>query len=403
MHSDRIAVKSMSNNAAAGPYPLAVNPYFSMILLLSLALWFHRCKPVQDDPHPLLTALHSENPAIKKVMRQPDAHEIQVIFSRINRQGDQITFTDFGYQVDNDRYFYPASSVKLPIAVLALEKLNSIDTLNRDTRFFVEGDTVVTSFAEDISRVFAVSDNEANNRLMEFLGQDAINEGILEKGAGPIRISHRLGVHSDDVVTKPLLIYLNDSTTAPTHPIFNTAPKPLSLQHIQKGRGYYEDDTLHSGPFDFSLKNYYPLTTQHEVLKRVIFPQAFPEEQRFHLSDGQRQFLLNAMQTLPREAGYNEASYQDGYAKFFIIGDSPDRKPGYLHIFNKAGWAYGTLTDCAYIQDTENGVEFLLSATILVNPNGIFNDDDYAYEETGIPFLAALGRVLYDMELQQAK
>ncbi|TNF75022.1 MAG: hypothetical protein EP302_02375, partial [Bacteroidetes bacterium] len=58
-------------------------------------------------------------------------------------------------------------------------------------------------------------------------------------------------------------------------------------------------------------------------------------------------------------------------------------------------------TDCAYIKDWESGVEFMLTATILVNGNGIFNDDQYEYDETGIPFLAALGRGLYQYELQQ--
>ncbi|NNF19140.1 MAG: hypothetical protein HKN61_05140, partial [Flavobacteriaceae bacterium] len=46
-------------------------------------------------------------------------------------------------------------------------------------------------------------------------------------------------------------------------------------------------------------------------------------------------------------------------------------------------------------------IEFLLTATILVNENGIFNDDQYEYEEIGIPFLAALGRGIYEFEQQQ--
>ena len=65
-----------------------------------------------------------------------------------------------------------------------------------------------------------------------------------------------------------------------------------------------------------------------------------------------------------------------------------------IRIHNKVGLAYGTLTDVAYITDRENGVEFLLSATILVNENQIFNDNQYEYEEKGIPFLAELGRLI---------
>lgn len=356
------------------------------------------CEEDTNAGDPLVMALSSGEPKIKRVMDQPDAYEIQVLFTRIDHSKDSIHLTDYRYQVTNENYFYPASTVKFPIAVLALEKLNEIDTLNRNTRYFVEGDTVETTFARDILSVFAVSDNEANNRLMELLGQDAINNGLAMKGVSPVRISHRLGFHSDDVTTRPLLIYMNDSTTSPTKPTVNTPPVPLHLNKIRKGRGYYDLDSLYLEPFDFSMKNYYPIEAQHGVLKRVIFPETFPEEQQFHLSGDQRSFLLNAMQVLPRNAGYDANEFYDGYCKFFMFGDTHDPIPDTIKIYNKVGFAYGTLTDCAYIHDTEHEVEFLLTATILVNQNGIFNDDLYEYDEIGIPFLAALGRELYKIE-----
>ncbi len=334
-------------------------------------------------------------------MARPDYFEVQIIFSRINRKNNPPTFTDYSFQLDQQSYFYPASTVKFPIAVATLEKLHEIDTLSLSTRYFVEGDTSITTFAGDISRIFAVSDNDASNRLFEFLGQDEINSRLQKHHIGPIRIAHRLGVHTDELTTKPLLIYLNDSTTAPTRAISNTTPKPLLLNKIKKGTAFYEEDSLYQEPFNFSLKNYYPLETQHAVLKRVIFPESFPPEERFNISKSQREFLLNAMHTLPRNAGYEESEFYDSYCKFFMYGDRRERIPSHIKIYNKVGFAYGTLTDCAYIHDTENDVEFLLSATILVNSDGIFNDDLYEYEEIGIPFLAALGRELYEIEQQQ--
>ena len=370
-------------------------------ILIALVLLFNSCRDVQKEPDPLATALSSDNPGIRKVMDHPEPFELQVLFSRIHRQNDSIYFTDYSFQLDHKKYFYPASTVKFPIAALALEILNENDSLQLETRYFVEGDTLVTTFANDITRVFAVSDNEANNRLMEFLGQDTINKRLESKGVGPVRISHHLGVHSDDLLTKPLLIYLNDTTTAPTKALLNSAAEPLVLEYIKKGRGYYDEDSLHLEPFDFSLKNYYPIETQHAVLKRVIFPGSFPENKRFNISEKQRDFLLNSMKALPREAGFDEEEYYDSYCKFFLFGDKRDRIPGHIQIYNKVGFAYGTLTDCAYVLDTQKGVEFLLTATILVNQDGIFNDNAYEYEETGIPFLAALGRELYKIELNR--
>ena len=68
-----------------------------------------------------------------------------------------------------------------------------------------------------------------------------------------------------------------------------------------------------------------------------------------------------------------------------------------MRIFNKVGLAYGYIIESAYLDDRANGVEFLLTATTMVNKNGIFGDGEY--DELGFSFLAELGRVIYDYEL----
>lgn len=332
-----------------------------------------------------------------------DGYEVQIKYTQIDRRNDSIFFTDHDFQLDDNNYFYPASTVKFPIAVLAMERLNETDSLDIHTRYYVEGDSIESTFATDVMQIFTVSDNLANNRLVEFLGQDAINSSLSHKGIVPVRIAHRLGYHSDNTGTKPLIIYLNDSTSGMTQPTINTAPEPLHLNKITKGKGYYEEGALIEEPFDFSMKNYYPISAQHDVLKRVIFPQNFSREEQFHLSDAQRKYLLDAMKTLPRNAGYDSKEYYDSYCKFFLFGDTMDSIPSHMEIYNKVGFAYGTLTDCAYIKDTRNQVEFLLTATILVNKDGIFNDDAYEYEEVGIPFLAQLGREVHELELKRKR
>jgi len=347
--------------------------------------------------------LTSQNLSIRKVLDSIDQYEVQILYTQIERNGDSIILTDYEFQLDERNYFYPASTVKLPIAVLALEKLNLTDTLNRDTRYYIEGDSIENTFAEDISKVFSVSDNHANNRLLEYQGQDDINARLEAKGVTPVRISHRLGIHSDDLTTKPLIPYMNDSTTGISESIINSEPLPLNLNGIKKGIGCYKNDSLHSEPFDFSFKNYYPINSQHQVLKRIIFPDLFDKTKRFNLSENQREFLLNAMRTLTKDAGYDPEEYYDGYCKFFIYGDSKENIPEHIKIYNKVGFAYGTLTDSAYIVDEKNHIEFMLTATILVNKDGIFNDDKYEYDEIGIPFLAELGREFYKYELERKK
>lgn len=331
-------------------------------------------------------------------------HELQIRYTQIDRIGDSIVFTDYDFQVDKDHYFYPASTVKFPVAVATLEKLNEVDSLSMDTRFYIEGDSIETTFAEAISEIFAVSDNNANNRLIEFLGQDDINRRLHSKGVRPFRLAHRLSApDGDDVTTKPLVIYLNDSTISTSKPIINTYPSPLELDKIKKGIAFYEDDSLQLGKFDFSLKNYFPIESQHNLLKRIIFPEAFSDEERFELSEGQHKILLDAMHTLPKKLGYDTSEFYDSYVKFFMFGDSTDPIPDHIKIYNKVGYAYGTLTDCAYILDAKNDIDFMVTATILVNDNKVFNDNTYEYDEVGIPFLAQFGRELYDYELKRER
>ncbi|UII80438.1 serine hydrolase [Flagellimonas sp. CMM7] len=371
------------------------------ILFLLLILLSSSCEKKQTSD-PLKIALSSKNPLIKRVMDSLDQYEIQIRYTQIDRGNDSLLFTDFDFQVDKNNYYYPASTVKFPAAVAALEKINETDSLTVDTKFYIEGDSIETTFSKAVSEIFAVSDNAANNRLIEFLGQDDLNKRIQRKGIGPIRIAHRLSTtNADDVTTKPLVIYLNDSTTASSRSIINTYPKPLVLEKIKKGRGFYADDILQDEEFDFSLKNYYPIETQHNLLKHIIFPEAFPVEERLNLSKPQHELLLNSMHTLPKDLGYDDEEYYDSYVKFLMFGDSTDPIPEHIKIYNKVGYAYGTLTDCAYIKDVKNNIDFMVTATILVNKDGIFNDNIYEYDEVGIPFLAQLGREIYNLELKR--
>ncbi len=354
--------------------------------------------------NPIETALKSENAAIKRIIDSLDKYEVQIKYTQINRTNNSIIFAEYDFQNNPNQYFYPASSVKFPVAVLALEKLNSMEGFTMNTKFYIEGDTLETTVANEVSKLFAVSDNEAYNRLFEFLGQDEINQQLQSKGIKNVRISHRVStLNSDDITTNAIVFYKNDSTTQIIEKIISKPIKPLQLNRLQKGKGYFEDDILITEPFDFSLKNFYPIDAQHEVLKRIIFPQNFTKEQRFNLTKEQHNYLLKSMQTLPAALGYDKKEYYDSYVKFFMFGDNKEPIPKNIEIYNKVGYAYGTLTDCAYIKDTKNNIDFLLTATILVNNNQIFNDNVYEYDTVGIPFLAALGQEIYQQELLRKK
>jgi hypothetical protein len=260
------------------------------------------------------------------------------------------------------------------------------------------------NFAGTINEIFAVSDNEANNRLFEFLGSDYINSKLKSKGIHPLRISHRLSTSdAANPTTKTIDLSFNGNNTLTIHSNTNNTPRPLNLSHLNKGIGYVQDGFIVETPFDFSYKNYFSLSAQHEMIKRVIFPEAFKETERFNISEEKRSFLLESMQKLPREQGYDPKIYYDSYGKFLWFGDTKKQLPKHIKIYNKVGYAYGTLTDCAYIEDRKNNLSYFVTATILVNQNGIFNDNNYEYDSIGIPFLAKLGRQIHTYEKYRKK
>jgi hypothetical protein len=369
-------------------------------LLFLFVIFFLACSE-EKKLSPLDAVLKSEKPAIKNVMDNLKAHEVQIIYTKIDKNSDGKTIlTDYSFQVDATNYFYPASTVKLPAAVLALEYIDAYENLSAVSAYTIDGDTVVHSIKDDVRQVFSVSDNEAYNRLYELLGSDFINKSLESKGMDTVRISHRLATSEVDKIQRDTLHFEGGIKLIGT---LDNPMREVKLKSTSKGIGYMRNDSLISEPMDFSEKNYFPLKTQHDLLKRIFFPDYFSINERFHLSESSLDLLKTSMHTVPRKVGYDEAEYYDSYTKFFIYGNSRGRIQDHIKIYNKAGYAYGTLTDTALIIDEKKNVRFLLSATILVNKNEIFNDDLYEYEAIGLQFLTELGRELYHYELARTK
>lgn len=343
---------------------------------------------------PIELALAADSPEIQQVMSNLPDHEVQILFTEIIRSADgDVSFLNDEYQIRDGVYHYPASTVKFPVALLALEKLEEDERVNRYTRFQLEHENEGSSLTNELIELFVVSDNQAYNRIFEYLGKDEINTRLGSKDL-EARISHRLSIPNSDELTTQSISFSAPGGKITVGPFVSSAIEVPPLRELTKGVAYLEDGKTINRAFDFSEKNYLPVRSLHSVMLRLVFPEEFTETQRFSLSEADRLFVLNTMRTLPREAGYDEEEYPDGYAKFLVFGDRKNRALDRFQIHNKSGWAYGYLTDTAYIVDQQNGREFVITASIYVNANQTFNDDNYEYEEIGVPFLAELGRQL---------
>ena len=97
---------------------------------LWLSLIFIGCEPKPKNS-PLLTEIfQSAGEKIPEVVTNPENYRIQIIYTQIDRKKDQSpVFTTHTFRLDTTRYFYPASTVKFPAAVLALDKLTRYASL----------------------------------------------------------------------------------------------------------------------------------------------------------------------------------------------------------------------------------------------------------------------------------
>jgi hypothetical protein len=365
---------------------------------------------------------------LNEILRKPEQFQLQLIYTQIDRDKDNTpSFKSYTYRVDSNLYFYPASTVKMPTAALALEKLNSLGVKGLDKyttmlsgvgqspQTAVEQDTSakngLPSIAHYIKKIFLVSDNDAYNRLYEFLGQAYLNESLYQKGYQQSRIIHRLSVGGFDVegnhYTNPVQFYDKKELLYEQEEVYSSYNAQLKLKEQVRGVARMDNKgNILPEPFDFRYKNFVALQDLHDILKAIMFPEAIPEEQRFNLSEEDYQFLRKYMSMLPRESkypAYPQYKEWDSFVKFFLFGDSKDRMPDHIKIYNKVGDAYGFLTDVAYIVDTKNGVEFMLAANIHVNKNQTYNDGVYEYDEIGFPILAELGRMFYEYELKRER
>jgi len=395
-------------------------------VLLLASLMMTACQPTLPWDGSLESLLRSQPDRFAAVMRDPARFRVQILYTQIDRDGEnRPSFRSYRYRVDAGEYFYPASTVKLPAAALALEKIHRLDVagLDRDTTLLTgtagDDQTAATidpssptgrpSVAHYIRKILLVSDNDAFNRLYEFLGQRELNAALFARGYADTRIIHRLAVALSAAAnqrTNPVRFVDGETVLYEQEAIENDVslvadrPERLGVAEIVDGRRLER-------PKDFAAKNAYSLQDQHDVVKALMFPDSVEPERRFELTDDDYRFLYRYMSEYPGESGIeiysDRAAYPQGYVKLLMFGGDAERIPARLHIFNKVGKAYGFLTDAAYIVDFENKVEFLLAATIYTNENETFNDDEYEYEEIGLPFLRNLGQAIYEVELSRSR
>jgi hypothetical protein len=377
-------------------------------------------------PAPFNAILPSIQDSIaKKVLASPNTYRLQLVYTQIDRDQNGIPrFTHHTLYADAENYFNPASMVKMPLAFLAMEKLyelnqpgvNKYTTMQFDSNYQRQVAMYADSSAQNkkpsiahfVKRAFLISENDPYNRLYQFVGQGPTNQKLLAKGYSSTKITRQFMGYTEDQNRHTNGIRFMDEKGLPIlklDPQYNKDSFQFGAPILIGDAHWNSKDEVVNAPFDFTRHNNISLVDMQKMLQAVLFPASVPKQNRFNMSEADRLFLLQYLSQYPSETDYpkyDSAHFYDSYVKFFFQ-DSTHTMPKHIRVFNKVGWAYGFLTDVSYVLDTKNNIDYMLSATIYVNSDGVVNDSKYDEDAVGFPFLNQIGKAFYQYELKRPR
>jgi hypothetical protein len=387
---------------------------FGLILLI----FQPACGQIIEDELLIYRLMMTQPDKFRNYLLEPDKYELQIIYTQINRDSlNRPQLKEFVYNLNPQKYFNPASLVKLPVALLTLEKLNEQKHLGIDKYTKIGFGTNYAcqtpvnalqmpsqespSLARYLEKMLLVSDNEGYTRLYEFLGQRYIQQKMNEKCYEGVRIIRRFNTCDtlQNRYTNPIYFYNNQNQLIYTQAgEFNPSP-------YYPRRSTWQINPNPSGipPLDPNYENFVPLNQAHRMLVAVMMPEALPTHQRFNLNEGDYRFLQRGLGAYPHEgrlATYlPKDGYHNAYKKYLYFGRTETTVNPQLRVFNIVGWWSGYVSDCAYLVDYQQGIEFFLS--VVISTNQVPINEGEGYQKISFPFMADLGKIFYEYERQR--
>ncbi len=373
----------------------------------------------------IIQILSGKDELLSKALKDYKKFHFQIIYTQIERNGkNKPKLTNYGFNVDK-QFYHLASLIKLPLAVVVLEKLTQLKSkgVSLDDSISVLTGTCskelinyLASFKRPTIRLvmkdmFIVSDNNAYNLFYDLCGLDDFNTRMKELGLENTLLLNRFASCSPE-----------GNRTTNTVQLFNTDSKKLTYTFESKtaktdwklnpklphefGKKHLEGGKKVKGPKSFLLNNYAPLSQLHKLLSWIIFPQLETSSKKLNIAPEYREELIRMMGILPSESKdpiYLANKWPDDGMKYFIADKSYNYNPENIRFIDKVGQASGFMSDCAYIIDTVNNIEFMLSAAVYSDLDGVAADGKYNYDEFAFPVLRKIGKLFYQEELKHRK
>ena len=253
-------------------------------------------------------------------------------------------------------------------------------------------------------QMLAVSDNDAYNRMFDFVGQQQLNRRLKELKFQNAKIIRKfvLNCSLDQNRISDSYVFLGrrNEWLYNRKGIINE-DTILTDTTYKIGKAYEGlDKKIVPRPFDFSRQNNMELVDLHKVLNGVVFPKS-EFSHTFDITEDQRKYVIENLGKYPAEYGldFNPKEFHATYKKYLFFGkdtnttytnDSLSR----FRSFNIVGLSFGCAIDAAYIVDLDSGKEFVLTVGIYANEDEVINDAKYDYETLAYPMMKDIGRLI---------
>ena len=316
-------------------------------------------------------------------------------------------------------YFYPASVVKLPIALMSLEKLKELNfstqaslRFDRDfecgnMKFVEESRKSSLSFQKMIRELLIVSNNDYYNSLYHFLTPKRINNEFFQKGFAQTNIYRDFSGCEMPLNLKTHGFVLSESSTGKCYiqreshlelEEFASKYRYDSIKLLGSRKEYRRE--IVNGPFDFNYNLEYSVRDIHSTSMRLFFPQFFDREDCWDIREEDRKLLIESMMSVPKDlkqAKYTDKKeYPDNFYKYLVHGDKNQKYDSVIS-YSKLGLSYGFVTETAYIHNPTTNRHYVTTINLYVNSNDIINDGKYEYDELARPFFARLGQLILEL------
>ena len=328
------------------------------------------------NSNPIKSSLRKDD-FLKEIIKDKEDYQIQILLTKINQNNTQFDFNEYEYQLDDNQYFYPASTNKLPIVILTLKKINELRSKGSEITLkskiilnykddyseLVIRDSI-TSFQNLIADVFLVSDNSASNILIDFLGYNYFNDEMKNAGFDKTYLNHKF--NPDPYVNSTWQISDLDNNIISS---LNDNQKIIKADDktngLEKGdRRYFKGEILDES-LNFSEKNRSSVTDMHNLIKYIFYPEIFDSTNNFNLNVEDYDFLRYWMSRFTYEdigqKFIGDEKFFETYNKFFIHGDEQSVSNEQIRVYNKIGQAYGTSIDNALIKNYQDNIEFIFT------------------------------------------